>query len=69
MAVDPFFPEPPSRRCVSMETMAENRFEMVFHEVVDGGKLRERLGSRLELLAVEDPNAREEEEGRGEEGC
>jgi hypothetical protein len=52
-----------------METMAENRFELVFHEVLDGGKLRERLGSRLELLAVEDPNAREEEEGRGEEGC
>ena len=49
--------------------MADNRFELIFHEVLDGGKLREKLGSRMELLAVEDPNAREEETGKNEEGC
>jgi hypothetical protein len=37
IALDPYFPEPRSRS-YKQETNFENRFELIFHEAVDGPK-------------------------------
>lgn len=58
MAVDPFFPEPPSRRLHS-DILPENHFELIFHELVDGPLLLSRLGSRADQLSYEDPAVRD----------
>lgn len=46
--------EPPSRR-PPLEVLSENRFELIFHELVDGPLLQQCLGSKMSQLAYEDP--------------
>ena len=54
IAIDPFFPEPPSRKS-SSEVLSENRFELIFHECTDGPILEKALGARFDDLAFDDP--------------
>lgn len=62
IAVDPFFPEPSSRRAQSQEVLSENKFELIFHEEVDGRRLIERLGERAAALQTDDPALRDVDE-------
>jgi len=35
--------------------LSENRFELIFHELVDGPLLKDRLGDKISQLAYADP--------------
>ena len=56
IAVDQIFPEPLSSKRASTERLPENRFELIFHEYIDGPELinivRER--NTLDILLGED---------------
>ena len=56
IAVDQIFPEPLTSKRVSTEILPENRFELIFHEYIDGPELvnivRER--NTLDILLGED---------------
>ena len=58
IAIDPYFPEPVMQRktgsTLTGEAIAENRFELVFHSMVDGAVVRERMGERFGQLEVVD---------------
>lgn len=56
--MDPFFPEPPSRR-LHTEVLSENHFELIFHELVDGPALLGLLGDQAAQLSYEDPSIRD----------
>jgi tubulin monoglycylase TTLL3/8 len=40
IAVDPYFPEPYTKRYSSFDSSWENRFELIFSEPVDGEKFK-----------------------------
>ena len=76
LAIDPFFPEPSSRRGNAQDSISENKFELIFHELVDGQALKDQVGNSIGDLAVDDPTLKdveEESEDRGEcedaDGC
>ena len=56
LTLDVMFPKPPSHKVRSEPTGAqENRFELIFHEMVEGQQLRQQLGSKAIILQEEDP--------------
>lgn len=62
IAIDPIFPEPVGfsprklqNHEIMAETLAENRFELIFHEETDGPRLVRELGGRNDVLLEEDP--------------
>ena len=59
-----------------MDALAENKFELIFHELVDGPKLKDTLGSKMQELARDFPELKDLDEEmevcvreENEEGC
>ena len=56
LTVDVLFPEPTNiRKRPSVDFGNENKFELIFHELVDGAQLLEELGDQGDVLLEDDP--------------
>ena len=56
LTVDVLFPEPTNiRKRTSVDAGNENKFELIFHELVDGAQLLEELGDQGDVLLEDDP--------------
>jgi len=56
LTVDVLFPEPTNiRKRTSVDFGNENKFELIFHELVDGAQLLEELGDQGDVLLEDDP--------------
>ncbi|OMJ67979.1 hypothetical protein SteCoe_34699 [Stentor coeruleus] len=49
IAIDPLFPEPVNPKRLSTEVLSENKYELIFHSLIDGVNLVNLIKSRDKL--------------------